>query len=142
MSRYPSDDVERIDQQWAETEDERNERLRQKRLKKHDPVMQSVASDALLSAAATIDQQKEFYAKLVEQMINEKPWCEKVWARASLATAARAIRRGRHLSGSEKLANLKAALIEEAEPPYGPMCRDPDLCAGKGYCPRDPTCGD
>lgn len=26
--------------------------------------------------------------------------------------------------------------------PYGEMCRDPDVCAGKGYCPRDPTCGD
>jgi len=26
--------------------------------------------------------------------------------------------------------------------PYGEMCRDPDACAGKGYCPRDPTCGD
>ena len=26
--------------------------------------------------------------------------------------------------------------------PYGEWCRDPDLCAGKGYCPRDPTCGD
>ena len=26
--------------------------------------------------------------------------------------------------------------------PYGEMCRDPDLCWGKGYCPRDPTCGD
>lgn len=29
-----------------------------------------------------------------------------------------------------------------AKAPYGPMCRDPELCAGKGYCPRDPTCGD
>ena len=28
------------------------------------------------------------------------------------------------------------------EPPYGPMCRNPSLCAGKGWCPRDPTCGD
>ena len=28
------------------------------------------------------------------------------------------------------------------EPPYGPMCADPELCRGKGYCPRDPTCGD
>jgi hypothetical protein len=26
--------------------------------------------------------------------------------------------------------------------PYGFMCRDPDLCFGKGYCPRDPNCGD
>lgn len=28
------------------------------------------------------------------------------------------------------------------EPPYGEMCRYPNLCEGKGYCPRDPTCGD
>lgn len=26
--------------------------------------------------------------------------------------------------------------------PYGPMCRDPDLCVGKGSCPLNPTCGD
>lgn len=25
---------------------------------------------------------------------------------------------------------------------YGTRCREPDLCRGKGYCPRDPTCGD
>lgn len=26
--------------------------------------------------------------------------------------------------------------------PYGEWCRDPELCKGKGYCPRDPNCGD
>ena len=26
--------------------------------------------------------------------------------------------------------------------PYGEWCRDPDACVGKGYCPKDPTCGD
>ena len=26
--------------------------------------------------------------------------------------------------------------------PYGPMCRNPKACVGKGYCPLDPTCGD
>lgn len=26
--------------------------------------------------------------------------------------------------------------------PYGEWCRNPDACAGKGYCPLDPTCGD
>lgn len=25
---------------------------------------------------------------------------------------------------------------------YREWCRDPSLCADKGYCPRDPTCGD
>jgi hypothetical protein len=28
------------------------------------------------------------------------------------------------------------------EPPYGAMCRNPEACKGKGYCPLDPTCGD
>lgn len=23
-----------------------------------------------------------------------------------------------------------------------PWCSRPELCAGKGYCPRDPNCGD
>jgi hypothetical protein len=62
MSRYPSYEAGRFDQQFAETEGERNERLRRKRLK--------------------------------------------------------------------------------ASSPYGEWCRDPDACAGKGYCPRDPNCGD
>ena len=26
--------------------------------------------------------------------------------------------------------------------PYGKMCRKPDACRNKGYCPLDPTCGD
>lgn len=37
---------------------------------------------------------------------------------------------------AEQRRKLKAAS------PYGEMCRDPSMCAGKGYCPRDPTCGD
>lgn len=31
MSRYPSEDVERFDSQFSETEEERNDRLREKR---------------------------------------------------------------------------------------------------------------
>jgi hypothetical protein len=26
--------------------------------------------------------------------------------------------------------------------PYPEFCRHPDKCAGKSYCPRDPTCAD
>lgn len=63
MGRYPNESVERFDQQFAESEDGRNERIAARRKK--------------------------------------------------------------------KLAS-----------PYGEWCRDPDLCAGKGYCPRDPNCGD
>lgn len=25
---------------------------------------------------------------------------------------------------------------------YGEWCRKPEACAGKGYCPLDPNCGD
>lgn len=25
---------------------------------------------------------------------------------------------------------------------YGPMCRKPDVCIPKGYCPLDPNCAD
>jgi hypothetical protein len=27
------------------------------------------------------------------------------------------------------------------QPPY-PWCRQPDVCIGLGYCPRDPNCGE
>jgi len=39
----------------------------------------------------------------------------------------------------ERIAAYRAA---RAHAPYGDWCRDPDACRGKGYCPRDPTCGD
>lgn len=35
----------------------------------------------------------------------------------------------------------QATPIDEVTP-YGPMCRYPLTCAGKGSCPRDPCCGD
>lgn len=47
--------------------------------------------------------------------------------------------------------NLPIRTLAEAErdrsaakqsSPYGEWCRDPKLCAGKGYCPRDPNCGE
>lgn len=55
----------------------------------------------------------EAYAKLVQEMIYQKPWCEQSWARLALAVAARAIRRGRHLTESEKLHNLATAMEED-----------------------------
>lgn len=44
-------------------------------------------------------------------------------------------------SEDERNARLRRARLKRTAP-YGYMCRDPELCAGKGYCPRDPTCGD
>lgn len=60
-------------------------------------------------------EQRERCAKLVEEMLTERPWKDKPWARCALATAARAIRRGRHLTESEKLDNLMAAMAEEPQ---------------------------
>lgn len=53
---------------------------------------------------------QEQCAQLVEQMINQKPWSDHLMARGALSIAARTIRRGRHLSDREKLANLKRAI--------------------------------
>jgi hypothetical protein len=55
---------------------------------------------------------QEDCAKLIEEMITQTPWCTKAWARAALASAARAIRRGRHLNAKEQLDNLKKALAD------------------------------
>ncbi len=30
----------------------------------------------------------------------------------------------------------------KGEGAYPEMCRDPKICEGKGYCPRDPACND
>lgn len=41
-------------------------------------------------------------------------------------------------------AALRSAIFPPQEGPrqgvYGEMCIDPKICAGKGYCPRDPSC--
>jgi hypothetical protein len=45
---------------------------------------------------------------------------------------------------NERLATARKrrAAENKAKGAYSQWCRDPSLCAGKGYCPRDPTCGD
>ncbi len=35
-----------------------------------------------------------------------------------------------------------AARSDKPRGVYGEWCCDPKLCAGKGYCPRDPSCAD
>lgn len=59
-----------------------------------------------------IDQEQ--CAQLVEKMIKQKPYRDQVWARMALAVAARAIRRGRHLTERERLLNL-AQSMEDAD---------------------------
>lgn len=52
-----------------------------------------------------------------------------------------------HMSPAEVLAvqnwleGVYSYPLSDVKPPY-PFCRHPDKCAGKGYCPRDPTCAD
>jgi len=55
----------------------------------------------------------EKHAKLVRDMIDQKPWCDKPDARVALAIAARTILRGRHLTEAEKLRNLAASMEAE-----------------------------
>lgn len=57
---------------------------------------------------------QEEAAKLVEVMIRQRPWEDQPWARCALGAAARAIRRGRHLTEAEKLQNLAAAMEDDA----------------------------
>lgn len=50
----------------------------------------------------------------------------------------------------QRILMLKGKLAVVAESPltpkpaghYGEMCMNPSICAGKGYCPRDPNCAD
>lgn len=63
--------------------------------------------------AKPAEKNREVHAKLVEMMIHQPPWSEHIWARAALAIAARAIRRGRHLTKSEKLENMADAFESE-----------------------------
>lgn len=56
---------------------------------------------------------REHCAKLCEDMITVKPYCDQPWARMALAVAARAIRRGRHLTSSEQLHNLADSMSED-----------------------------
>ncbi len=53
---------------------------------------------------------REECAALVEAMMDQKPWKDQLWSRTALAIAARAIRRGRHLTESERLKNLANAM--------------------------------
>ena len=54
-------------------------------------------------------------AALCEALMQEKPYCDQPWARMALAVAARAIRRGRLLTGTEKTENLANAFDEEGD---------------------------
>lgn len=52
-------------------------------------------------------------ARLVEEMINQKPWSDHPHTRMALAVAARTIKRGRHLTDAEKVENLAKAMEED-----------------------------
>lgn len=60
-----------------------------------------------------MNKQQEKYATMVEAMLKQKPWCDHLMARGALITAARAIRRGRHLTAVERLDNLLKLIKEE-----------------------------
>lgn len=54
----------------------------------------------------------------------------------------RARRRGRTVYRTYDDWKLASPDDDAPQPPYGEWCRNPAACAGKGYCPLDPTCGD
>jgi hypothetical protein len=68
------------------------------------------------------DQSTDRAIKLVQALMNEKPWCDQQWARAALAIAASAIKRGCLWSEDEKLENLAKAM-EEDDPEWTPAER-------------------
>lgn len=61
---------------------------------------------------ATISQTQA--AELVEAMLTMPPWSEQMWSRGALMIAARAIRRGRHLTDAEKMDNLLKAVFPKS----------------------------
>lgn len=64
-------------------------------------------------AGELLKEQQEHDARLVEKMIDDAPWKDHLMARGALTLAAHVIRRGRHLTAKEKLANLRKALDED-----------------------------
>lgn len=48
-------------------------------------------------------------------------------------------------SMTRAISSIRTAIANaerKSNAPYGEMCLDPQACSEKGYCPRDPTCGD
>ena len=69
--------------------------------------------DALQEERAKNVHAPEHHAKLVSELMDRSPWREKPDARVALAIAARAIRRGRHLTEAEQMRNLADAMAAE-----------------------------
>lgn len=57
--------------------------------------------------------ERDRLADLVSQMIHEQPWDHHPHARVALSIASKAVRRGRHLTATEKLENLAKSLEED-----------------------------
>lgn len=58
---------------------------------------------------------RERSAKLIEDMIRRRPWSDKADVRMALSIAARAVRRGRHLTEAEQLENLAKSMEEDGD---------------------------
>jgi hypothetical protein len=65
-----------------------------------------------IAGTAIMNAERKRAAELVEALMDRTPWKNQLWARAALATAARAIRRGRLLTDREKRLNLAKAMRE------------------------------
>lgn len=71
--------------------------------------MNTVVSDQIRS------NEREIAAQLVEAMMDQSPWSDKIDARCALAIAARAIRRGRHLTNKERNENLAVEFDKDGD---------------------------
>lgn len=62
---------------------------------------------------------------------------------AARATSSRSMeQKDQDDARDEFVAAVNAAVEADKQPPYPVHCTQPDKCAGKGSCPRDPTCID
>lgn len=81
---------------------------------------------------------RERCAKLIDAMLDEEPYKDQPWARVALGIAARAVRRGRHLTSREKLQNL-AASMEEADRENGTTENAKAIAIIRGMADSDQT---
>lgn len=74
-----------------------------------------MAAPLASSVKGTLVEEREACAWLVEEMKNMWPWSDKPYAKLVLSIAAKAIRRGRHLTDQERIQNLARAFEEEGD---------------------------
>lgn len=73
-------------------------------------------------------------------LIFPEPWID--WIISSLKRGWAKQRQTTVATTKSDVAACIGGQTEHDSRPYGEWCRNRAACAGKGYCPLDPTCGD